>query len=276
MQKIPVYHVDAFTDKIFHGNPAAVCILTEWLDENSLHLIAKENNLPVTAFLLRKKDIFEIRWITPEIELDLCGHGSHAAAFVIFNFLEPSVQKIDLRSRTELLQVIRDNDYFTLNFPVKDIEKVSVPLLEEGLGLSSKEVYQHSNERLMTVLESEDEVKKLAPNFNILKKLEHRGITVTAKGNSVDFVSRTFYPQKNIAEDPVTGASHCMLAPYWSEQLNKQELHALQVSERGGELFCRVENNRALIKGHAMLYMQGIIHVGLINCRPKEGAIKLI
>jgi len=259
--QIPIYHVDAFTTKTFHGNPASVCILSKWLDDDSLHAIAKENNLPVTAFLLRNKNIFEVRWITPEYELDLCGHGALSAAFVIFNYLEPSWQKVELQSRSELLQIIRDNDFYTLNFSAKNIESVSVPLLKEGLRLTPKEIYQYSNERLLVVVESEEEVKQLTPNFQILQKLEHRGITITAIGNNVDFVSRTFYPKKSITEDPVTGASHCMLAPFWSKKLNKQEMHALQLSQRGGELFCRYENDRVFIKGKAILYMQGIMHI---------------
>ncbi len=256
---IKIYHVDAFTDKLFHGNPAAVCVLSTWLADEVLYAIARENNLPVTAFLVRDQNKFNIRWITPEYELDLCGHGSLSAGFVIFNFLEPSLKKVDLKSRTELLQITRDNDFITLNFPAKVIESVALPLLEEGLGLRPKEIYQHGNERCLAVYASEDEVRQLRPNLSILKKMPHRGITVTAQGNEIDFVSRTFYPQKTISEDPVTGASHCLLAPYWSKKLNKQELHARQLSERGGEIICRYKNDRVLISGRVVLYMQGDI-----------------
>jgi PhzF family phenazine biosynthesis protein len=255
--KIQIYHVDAFTDKIFHGNPAAVCVLSTWLTDDALHAIAKENNLPVTAFLVRDQNKFNIRWITPEYELDLCGHGSLSAGFIIFNYLEPTWQKIDLQSRTELLQVTRTNHFITLNFPAKNIEKVSLPLLEKGLGLCPKEIYQHANERCLAVYDSEDDVKQLLPDISILKQLAHRGITV---GKEVDFVSRTFYPQKAISEDPVTGASHCLLAPYWSKKLNKQILHARQISQRGGEIVCRYENDRVLINGKAILYLQGFIY----------------
>jgi len=211
---ITLYHVDAFTNRIFSGNPAAVCILPEWLSDDSLHRIAKENNLPVTAFLVIKNDTYYIRWITPEYELDICGHGSLSAGYIIFNIIDPSSKKVDLHSQIEVLPVIRNNDFVTLNFPAKSIESCSLPLLEQGLGLTPKAIYQHKNERCIAVFDSEEEVKQLKPNMQILKKLEHRGISVTAPGNEVDFVSRTFYPQKAISEDPATGASHCLLAPY--------------------------------------------------------------
>lgn len=265
MMQLPIYHIDAFTDTLFCGNPAAVCVLSQWLPDNKLHAISKENNLPVTAFLLQEGDKFNIRWITPEYELDICGHGSLSAGFVIFNYLEPTWQKADLQSRVELLQVMRTNDFITLNFPAKHIDSVSLPLLIEGLGLPPKEVYQHANERCLAVYDTEDEIKQLIPNMHILKKLEHRGIIVTAKSKDADFVSRTFYPKKSISEDPATGASHCLLAPYWSKRLNKHDLHALQLSERQGEIFCRYENDRVLINGKAILYMQGSINVDATN-----------
>lgn len=250
----PLYHVNTFTGQNFLGNPAAVCILSEWLADAELHAIAKENNLPVTVFLLRDGDGFNIRWITPEYELDICGHGLLAAGYIIFNYLEPTWQKVDLLSRIELLEIFRTDDLITLNFPIKNIKPVSLPLLSEGLGLIPNEIYQHKNERCLAVYSTEKEVKQLKPNMQILKELPHRGITVTARGEKVDFVSRTFYSQKIISEDAVTGASHCLLAPYWSKKLNKINLHALQVSERGGEIFCQAQGERVLISGKAVLY----------------------
>lgn len=256
---IPVYYVNAFTDKLFHGNPAAVCILSHWLPDDKLQAIAKENNLPVTAFLLRENNQFNIRWITPEYELDICGHGSLSAGYIIFNYLEKNWQKIDFQSRAESLQAFRSDELITLNFPVKKIETVSLPLLTKGLGLAPKEVYQHKNERCLAIYNTEDEVKQLKPDMQLLKKLEYRGFIVTAPGREVDFVSRTFYPQKTISEDSVTGASHCLLAPYWAKRLGKADLRAFQVSKRGGEIFCRYENDRVLISGKAVLYMEGHI-----------------
>src|SRR3990167_7753641 len=257
--KITLYHIDAFTDKVFSGNPAAVCVMPEWLPENRLHQIAKENNLPVTAFLVRDNEKFNIRWITPEYELDICGHGSLSAGYVIFNFIDPGLQNVDLYSRSEVLPVIRNKDLVTLNFPAKKIEPCSLPLLEQGLGLTPKAIYQHKNERCIAVFDSEEEVKQIKPNMQTLKKLEHRGISVTAPGIKVDFVSRPFYPQKTISEDPATGASHCLLAPYWSKRLNKTDLHALQVSDRGGEIFCQYQGDRVLISGKAVIYLQGSV-----------------
>lgn len=259
--QIAIYHVDAFSDKIFSGNPAAVCILPHWLPDVDLHNISKENNQPVTAFLVRDGNQFSVRWVTPEYELDLCGHGTLSAAYVIFNYLEPTWQTANLRSNLDALQVTRAGELITLNFPAKSIEKCSIPLLEEGLRLPPVEIYQHKNERCIAVYRTEGEIKQLNPNMQILAKLEHRGITVTAPGNTVDFVSRTFYPKKLISEDPVTGASHCLLAPYWSERLNKTKLRALQVSQRGGEMFCRYQDDRVLISAKAVMYMQGMVTI---------------
>lgn len=255
--QIPLYHVDAFTDKVFSGNPAAVCILNDWLPDETLHAIAKENNLPVTAFLLRENNQYKIRWITPEYELDICGHGSLAASFVIFNFLEPTAKKIELHSQIEVLPVVREGDLITLNFPVKLAEKFESALVTKGLGASPSELYQFKNERCLAIFNSVDEIKKIKPDMEILKLLPHRGITVSAPGVDVDFVSRTFYPHKLISEDPATGASHCLLVPYWAERLNKTELHARQVSQRGGEMFCRLQSDRVLISSKAVLYLQG-------------------
>lgn len=257
----PIYHIDTFTDRIFSGNPAAVCILEKWPSDLQLQAIAKENNQPVTAFLLRQGDGFNIRWITPEYELDLCGHGSMAASFVIFNILEPTWNKANLHSRTELLQVQRAGDLITLNFPTKNIEPFHSSLLEEGLNVKPIEIYQHKTERLLAVYDTEEEIKQLKPDMQILKKLEHRGITVTAKSKIIDFVSRTFYPQKNISEDPATGASHCLLIPYWQQKLNKTQFHAKQLSERGGEMFCEYQGDRVLISGRCVMYLQGMINI---------------
>jgi PhzF family phenazine biosynthesis protein len=261
IMQIPLYHVDAFTDNLFGGNPAAVCVLPKWLPDNALNAIARENNQPVTAFLVSENEMFIIRWITPEYELDICGHGSLAAAYVIFNYLQPNLQKVHLQSRSELLEIVRCDDLITLNFPTKSIESCSIPLLAEGFGLFPKEIYQHNNERCFAVFDTEEEVKQLKPDINLLKKLPHRGITITAPGREVDFVSRTFYPQKMISEDAATGASHCLLVPYWSKQLNKMELSAKQLSKRGGMMFCQYQGERILISGRAVLYMQGSIHL---------------
>lgn len=259
--QIPIYHVDAFTDSLFSGNPAAVCVLTHWLEDETLHAIAQENNLPVTAFLVREQETFSIRWITPEYELDLCGHGSLASGFVIFKYLEPARQAVNLQSQKELITVTRDDPWITLNFPAKEIEQTALPLLTQGLGFAPKEIYQHKDERCLAVYDTEEEIRKLTPDILLLKKMAHRGITVTAPGKSVDFVSRTFYPQKSSWEDPATGASHCLLTPYWAKRLGKNRLHTLQVSQRGGEMICECKDGRVMISSKAVLYSQGLIHM---------------
>lgn len=259
--QIPIYHVDAFTNKIFSGNPAAVCVLSHWLADHELTAIAKENNLPVTAFIVGQKEQFHIRWLTPEYELDLCGHGSLAAAYVIFNYLERDKQQINLVSHSDTLSVSCRDNLITLNFPAKQIEPVSLPILVDGLNIVPKAIYQHNQERCLAVYDNEEDILQLQPNMQLLQKLPHRGITVTAPGKHVDFVSRTFYPQKLLSEDAVTGASHCLLAPYWSKHLNKTDLHALQLSARGGEIFCQYRDNRVLISSSAVLFMQGVIEI---------------
>lgn len=263
MKSFPIYHIDTFTNKLFCGNPAAVCVLPKWLSGSDLHAIAKENHLPVTTFLVRENGKYSVRWVTPEYELEICGHGSIAAGYVIFNFLEPTWKEVELQSPVESLQILRVGDLITLNFPAKEIQSVDLPLLKQGLGLDPQEVYNQGNERCLAVYGREEEVKRLKPNMEILKKLDHRGIIVTAPGASVDFVSRTFYPKKAIPEDPVTGVSHSLLVPYWSKRLDKKDLHARQLSERGGEIFCQYQgNDRVLISGKAVLYMQGAITLG--------------
>ena len=259
--QFPLYYVSTFTNDIFCGNPAAVCLLQDWLSDNELNAIAKQNNLPVTVFIVPDNDSFNIRWITSEYELDICGHGSLAAAFVVFNYLKPTLKKIKFQSRSESLEVFRIGDLINLNFPAKDIQSCAIPLLSEGLGLLPKEIYQYKNERCLAIFDTEEEIKQLKPNFEILKNIKHRGIIVTAPGNEIDFVSRTFYPYKMLSEDAVTGTSHCLLIPYWANKLNKIELHARQLSQRGGELLCEYQGKRVLIGGKAVLYMQGSIYM---------------
>ncbi len=248
--QIPIYHVDAFADKIFSGNPATVCILPEWLDEKLLQTIAIENQLPATAFLLKKGDSFETRWFSPEYEIDLCGHGSLASGFVIFTVLKYPGSEVDLQYRNGLLKVKKSNDLFTLDFPAKPLEKFSQPeLLIEGLGATPIEMYQYKNERCLAIFDSEKSVTDLKPNMTVLKNLEHRGVIVSARGKNYDFVSRTFYPKKAACEDAVTGSSHCLLIPYWANKLNKSQLTGFQASPRGGEIICENLKDRYLCKG---------------------------
>lgn len=262
VMKITVYHVDVFTDKLFSGNPAAVCILEKWLPETLLQKIAEENNLPATAFLVQVNNKIYTRWFGPEYEIDLCGHGSLASGYVIFNILQPTLQSINLiHPVVGELRIANKDSFICLNFPVKQIESATSSILENGLGVVPKEIYQHKNERIVAILTSEEEVRELKPNMDLLKQLEHRGIIVTAKGKTVDFVSRVFYPKKVIFEDAVTGSALCLIGPYWSKQLNKDSLRARQLSKRGGETFIELQEDRVQISGKAILYMQGTIHV---------------
>lgn len=256
---LSIYHVDAFTSQLFSGNPAVVCLLPHLLPKPILQKLAQEHAQPVTAFLVRESEsIFTIRWFTPEAELDLCGHGSLAAGFIIFNHIAPALNTVYCQSRLERFAITRQDNLVTLDFPAKLIEPIDIPWLADALGKSMPlAVYQHGQERCLVVYATQQEIQSLQPDFKALQRLAHRGIIVTAKGDTVDFVSRTFYPYKTFPEDAVTGASHCLLAPYWGEQLGKTEFHALQLSPRGGELFCRCVANRVQLSGNAVLYSSG-------------------
>jgi PhzF family phenazine biosynthesis protein len=257
---ISIYHVNAFSDKLFAGNPASVCILEKWLPDNTLQTIAAENHLPVTAFLLRDNKKFSIRWFTPEYEIDLCGHGTLAAGYVIFNYLETEAQQVELDSPAGLLRVSKESELITLDFPVRHIEKCAVSeILERGIGIKPRAIFQYKSERCLAVFDSEEQVKQAKPDMQILRELPYRSVIITARGEQADFVSRVFYPRKQLSEDAVTGSSHCLLVPYWSKELNKLKLHSRQLSHRGGDLFCELKNDRVFISGKAVIYMQGAV-----------------
>jgi PhzF family phenazine biosynthesis protein len=258
--KIPYYHVDSFATKLFAGNPAAVCILEKWLPDHLLQSIATENHLPATAFLV-KDDQYSTRWFTPEYEIDLCGHGTLALGHVIFNDLEPTLRRVDLHSPAGLLRISKQNELITLDFPIKSIEHYASPLLEQGLGYQPKAVYRYKAERCLAILDNEEQIKNIKPDMQVLKQLEFRGVIVSAVGVESDFVSRVFYPNKLLSEDAVTGSSHCLLVPYWSNVLNKFELHSRQLSHRGGDVFCELKNDRVYLSGKATTYMQGFIEI---------------
>lgn len=261
-RKFPLYQVDAFTSKVFSGNPAAVCLLDHWLDDSILQAIAAENNLSETAFLIRNAEGFDLRWFTPLTEVTLCGHATLASAFVLFNHHKWPEETIRFQTRKSgELTVTQREDLLEMNFPARPTHAQSpLPGLEEALGVTPREVLG-STEDLLVVLESEKTVKRVQPDFEALNVISERGIIVTAKGDHSDFVSRFFAPRVGIAEDPVTGSAHCVLAPYWAHVLGKKELHAFQVSKRGGELFCRYTGERVKISGKAVLYMEGSITV---------------
>jgi PhzF family phenazine biosynthesis protein len=262
MRRIKIFQVDAFTSELFKGNPAAVCLLDQWLDDQFMQSIAAENNLAETAFVVTTGERFEIRWFTPTVEVDLCGHATLASAYVIFNHTDYTAGEIILNSpRSGELSVRKEGKKLFLNFPADELSRCeNLPAITRGIGLTPLEVYRGKTD-YMAVLGSEEEVQNIHPDFVFIEKLDARGLIVTAPGNHVDFVSRFFGPQSGVDEDPVTGSAHTTLAPYWSGRLGKAGLSAKQISKRGGELQCRYAPPRVIIGGEAQLYLIGEIIV---------------
>jgi PhzF family phenazine biosynthesis protein len=260
--KAPIYQVDAFTSKVFSGNPAAVCILDRWIDDRSLQAIAAENNLSETAFLVQNKNYFDLRWFTPVTEVGLCGHATLASAFVLFICRNWSADTIKFQTqKSGQLMVTRQDPFLEMDFPARPaVPQTSPKGLSRALGVTPKKVYG-SKEDLMVVLDSEKSVVSVQPDFTAMKQIDCRGIIITAQSNQYDFVSRFFAPRVGIPEDPVTGSAHCVMIPYWAKILEKKEFHALQVSKRGGELFCSFADERVKISGKAVLYLEGTITI---------------
>ena len=260
--KQKIYQIDAFTDKVFSGNPAAVCPLEEWLSEDTLQNIAMENNLAETVFYVKEDNQYQIRWFTPTVEVDLCGHATLAAAFVLFNYENYNGNIIQFYSpRSGMLSVTKEGGLLTMNFPSDTFEKVSLSeQITDGFDIIPKIAFKGKTD-YMLVFENEGEVLKVNPSFDIISKLKVRGVIITAKGNKVDFVSRFFAPQSGINEDPVTGSAHTTLIPYWAKQLNKNNLTAIQLSSRKGYLHCKYLNDRVEISGQGKLYLIGEIYL---------------
>ena len=258
--KIKLYQVDAFTDTVFHGNPAAVCILDDWLDDRLMQQIAMENNLSETAFAVQKNKQFHIRWFTPETEVTLCGHATLATAHVLFTHYHYPGNEITFKSRQRgILKVRKEADALTLNFPADNIKKTTPPPgLIKSLGKKPQEVWKGKTDYLL-VYKTEKDIRTITPNYHLLTLVKARGTIITAPGTTTDFVSRFFAPQVGINEDPATGSAHTILIPYWAEHLNKKELTAIQLSKRQGQLNCRLENNRVSISGKATTYLEGEI-----------------
>jgi PhzF family phenazine biosynthesis protein len=257
--RLPIFLVDAFTTKPFAGNPAAVCPLDFWLDDEIMQKIATENNLSETAFIVNRGDFYQIRWFTPQTEVDLCGHATLASAWVIMNLIQNGLKKITFGSHSGELYVYRDNDILLMDFPAHMPESCDIPDdLIKGLGVRPRTVL--ASNYYLAIYDSEELVRNLQPYMKHLKELDRVGVVVSAPGKKVDFVSRFFAPAIGIPEDPVTGSAHCTLIPYWAKQLNKLKMEAWQVSARGGELFCEHRDNRVLIGGHARLFLEGFIN----------------
>lgn len=252
--------IDVFTDRLFGGNPAGVCLLETWPDDAIMQSIAMENNLAETAFLVRKDSgAYGLRWFTPEVEIDLCGHATLASAFVLMNEVGAVSNAVDFHTQSGTLTVTRDGDIFTMDFPSRAPVPCDIPpLLEKGLGARILET--HMSRDMLVLLDSEDTVRNLQPDYALLRQIDNVfAVIVTAKGTGCDFVSRFFAPNAGIPEDPVTGSSHCTLIPFWSRRLGKTQMTARQLSARGGSLLCEHCGDRVKIGGSAVCYLRGEI-----------------
>jgi len=263
MNRLPLFQVDSFSDRVFGGNPAAIVPLPEWLSGESMQAIAAENNLSETAFIVGEGSAWEIRWFTPTAEVDLCGHATLAAAWVVRNELSPGVEAIRFDSASGPLNVSADDQgRLVLDFPARPPSPGSEQLrkaLSDALGAEPEVVMQATD--ALAVYRKREAVMTMRPDMAALAEIEARGVIVTAPGKDCDFISRFFGPRVGVPEDPVTGSAHCTLVPYWAKRLEVTRLHARQVSKRGGELFCRHLGDRVRIAGYASLYLNGVIQV---------------
>lgn len=254
------YVVDAFTNELFKGNQAGVCLPGEWPTDEIMQKIAFENNLSETAFVVKQGDSYGLRWFTPTVEVDLCGHATLASAYVVFNFINKNSNVIEFETKSGTLAVQKFDDLYEMDFPSRKPNPVKLtPQMSQAIGISAQEA--HLSRDLVLLLDNEQQVRDLTPNFDLIKKLDYFAVVVTAKGEKVDFVSRFFTPQAGVPEDPVTGSAHCSLIPFWAERLGKSEMIARQLSQRGGILFCKNDDTRVKIAGKAVLYLQGEIFV---------------
>lgn len=253
------YVVDAFTDVVFQGNPAGVCVLDEWLPDLMMQNIAMENNLSETAFVVKRNGYYDLRWFTPKTEVDLCGHATLGTSYVVSHFVEPEAGSIEFHTNSGILTVTREGKRFVMDFPVRVPRPVPVPQNLESI-LGAKPLETLLSRDLLVLLDSEEQVRSLRPDFDAMLNLtDGEGVIVTAEGKKADFVSRCFYPKFGVPEDPVTGSAHCNLIPYWAQRLNKTKMTAAQVSPRGGFLACELCGERVKIGGTAALYLTGEI-----------------
>jgi PhzF family phenazine biosynthesis protein len=257
--RLPIYIANAFTQDLFGGNPAAVCPLQEWLPVGMMQSLAAQNNLSETAFIIEEDDHFRIRWFTPAKEVELCGHATLASAHIFYTELAHTKREIWFESASGLLKVTRkDADTYTLDFPANPPEAVSeIPGdLFKGLGIDEVPAYKSSFDYIV-ILPSQQSIEILKPDFLTLAKVKARGVITTARGNEADFVSRCFYPQSGIDEDPVTGSAHTVMTPYWANELGRTKLSAIQLSKRKGYIECELKGNRVLMSGNAITYLKG-------------------
>ena len=257
---IRYYEVHAFTDRLFAGNPAGVCLLNEPLPDELMQTITRENNLPATAFVLDRGASFDLRWFSPTLELEVCGHATLASGHVLFEHVGRREEALTFQTRAGELKIARADGRLVLDFPVRPVTSCEAPpLLVDSLGAEPREVLKGAD--YLAVFERPEQIIALRPKLDGLAQLPVRGIIVTAPGDDCDFVSRFFAPQRGIPEDSVTGSAHCTLVPYWAARLGRKQLHARQVSQRGGELFCEDRGDRVGIGGMAVTYLEGTLRV---------------
>jgi len=257
---LKIYQIDAFATKSFEGNPAAVVPLDDWIPDKIMQKIAEENNLSETAFFIGDRGDYHIRWFTPKKEVELCGHATLASAFVIYEILKKKTDKIKFKSLSGPLYVEKNDRLLRMNFPSQNPKECNMPqiLLD---ALDQKPKFCYSSEDYIAIYSTENEIAQFKPDFKKLKRLDLRGLIVTAPGKDYDFVLRAFFPNYGIPEDPVTGSAHTQLVPYWSEIFGKTELKARQISKRGGDIFCEYNDDRVIISGSAKLYLSGEIEI---------------
>jgi PhzF family phenazine biosynthesis protein len=262
--RLPLYQIDAFTDRLFGGNPAAVVPLEDWLPAPLLQAIAAENNLAETAFFVREGEGYALRWFTPTVEVDLCGHATLATAWLIFDRLEPKRERVSFRTlKFGTLSVGRAGDTLVMDFPIWPAEPCGIAeAVVAALGARPAELYRSGDRHFLAVFDSAEEVAALAPDFGAMKASGYGAVIATAAGrDGIDFVSRFFAPSFGIDEDPVTGSAHCMLTPYWAKRLGKATLEARQISRRGGALRCSLSGDRVILAGRCVPYLEGTITV---------------
>ncbi len=256
MTTIPMYQLDAFTDRPFGGNPAAVCILHDWLDDATLQAIAVENNLSETAYLVAYGDNFKLRWFTPGMEVDLCGHATLASAALVLDHLQPGRKVVAFDTKSGTLTVQRDGDKLSMDFPARPAGEVPLPDgFETAMGIVPKQFMRA--QKNMAVLADEAAVLAFDPDLDYIKNMQGMGLIVTAPGSESDCASRYFAPHAGISEDPVTGSAHCTIVPYWAARLGKNDIYARQVSARGGDLYCRLDGDRVVMAGYAKMVLEG-------------------
>ena len=260
--KINVYQVDAFANKPFEGNPAAICPLAEWLPEQTMQALAAENNLSETAFFVPEGDGFALRWFTPVTEVDLCGHATLAAAYVLFEELDYQAEEVRFSTKSGTLSVSRNGDFLRMDFPAQPPNPFELPMqLVEAFGATPEDCLKFAD--IVAVFSSEQLMRTVGPNMLPLAQLDCRGIIITAESTEYDFIARWFGPRTGIAEDPVTGSAFTQLVPYWATRLDKTTFRAKQVLEGGGEVTCELVGDRVLIWGKAVLFMRGVIDIDI-------------